>query len=165
MKQVTVLMSIFLLCSRKAESQNLIFKPSFGVALDTSYGSTMLDQCSRSIPENINGFWTISLSEIAILEDNFKKIDTITAKECCFINAKVDRIERYAFQYIGVIIKGKRFIYINAFPLDEIKSLKERGYDPTKYPLVACDGGDYFWGVLFDIEAKQFSFLAFNGGA
>jgi hypothetical protein len=29
----------------------------------------------------------------------------------------------------------------------------------------ACDGGKGFWGILFNIETKEFSELAFNGVA
>jgi hypothetical protein len=62
-----------------------------------------------------------------------------------------------------VIIKNKKYIYINAFPASEIEILKKQGQDPSKAPMIVCDGGEGFWGVLFDIESKTFSNLSFNG--
>jgi hypothetical protein len=32
-------------------------------------------------------------------------------------------------------------------------------------PVVVCDGGDSFWGLSFDVDAKTFSAPAFNGEA
>lgn len=164
MKPAVLLISTLILFRISSECQSLKFKPSFSVALDTSYGPTLLTQCSRSIPENVNGFWAITSSDIQTIEDKLETVKNLTAKECCLINGKVDSLENYAFQYIGVTINGKRFVYVNAFPLAEIEHLNARDYDPAKYPHVVCDGGYYYWGVLFDMETKQFIFLAFNGG-
>lgn len=165
MKHLFLLFFMCILLYSFAHCQSLQFKPSFDFTLDTLYGSTLLKQCSRSVPKDINGFWLIHSTEIQTLENNFKSINKLTAKGCCITNAKIDSLEHFAFQFLGVLIKGKKFIYINAFPLDEIKFLKDRHLDATKTPVVVCDGGNNFWGVLFDIETKQFSFLAFNGAA
>jgi hypothetical protein len=40
---------------------------------------------------------------------------------------------------------------------------KKYKLNPKSTPMSVCDGGISFWGVLFDIIAKQFRFLAFNG--
>ena len=164
MRQLVILLLTFILSCFSATCQNLKFKPSFGVTLDTSYGSELFKPCSRSVPDSVSGFWNITFKEIESLEESFKTIKTITAKDCCFTEAKVDSLETFAFQYLGVTINGKRFIYLNAFPMADIKHLRKRDYDPAKYPVVVCDGGDYYWGALFDIETKQFSHLAFNVG-
>ncbi len=36
-------------------------------------------------------------------------------------------------------------------------------FDPAKTALIVCDGGNSFWGVLYDVETKEFSLLSFNG--
>jgi hypothetical protein len=75
--------------------------------------------------------------------------------------------ENSGFQYVGVIIKGRKYIYINAFPLAEVDPNKTNRptFDPSKSALIICDGGSAYWGALFDITTKQFSFLSFNGVA
>ncbi len=59
----------------------------------------------------------------------------------------------YFRQYLGVIVNGKRYIYIDASP-----SKKDE-------MMIVCDGGKDYWGVLYDPENKTFSELAFNGEA
>ena len=158
---------IFIVSSVFADCQSPVFKPSFSVAFDSVYGPALLGQCSRCVPKGINGFWTTTSTDMQALENYFRNIDSLTTKEqqCGVINASISRLERYAFQYIGVMINGRRFIYINAFPANEVEDLKKNHADPSKYPLIMRDGGDYYWGALFDIETNQFSDLAFNGNA
>jgi len=146
-----------------ADCQNVNFKPSFSTTIEASKASKLLNQCSRSTPKNIKGFWTPTQNDIEILESNFGNITKITSKECCFVNAKVDSLQNFAFQYVGVVVNGKKLIYINAFPLEDIVRFKQVNYDPSKMPVVACDGSSYYWGALFDPQTKQFSSLAFNG--
>ena len=99
------------------------------------------------------------------MESNFLKLDSLTTAECCIIGGKLKGVNGYGFQYVGVIIKERKYIYINAFPVSDIEMLKKYGQsiDLTKTPMGACDGGLDFWGALFDIETKTFSQLSFNG--
>jgi hypothetical protein len=118
-------------------------KPEFSTILDSSKGKQLLSQCSRRTPQNISGFFQLNNSDIAILEESFNKAEKDT---------------KHAFQYMGVIIGGKRYIYINAFGPDS------KGKWKTE-PVVVCDGGSSFWGILFDIEKKKFSQFSSNGVA
>lgn len=81
------------------------------------------------------------------------------------IGSKVDSLKGWGFQYLGVVIKDKKYIYINAFPANDIARYKEHNYDLSLTAVVVCDGGAHYWGVLFDPETKQFSLLSFNGYA
>jgi len=65
--------------------------------------------------------------------------------------------EDFYMQYIGIVVKGKRLIYINAFAFEEPPSWKE-------HAVITCDGG-VDWGVLYDPETGKFSDLAINGVA
>ncbi len=82
---------------------------------------------------------------------------------CCAPGYKIDSLQRFAYQYVGVTIKGKKYIYINAFGNSIVEEYKKHHLDFTTKLVVVCDGGTFFWGVLFDIETKEFSELAFNG--
>ncbi len=75
---------------------------------------------------------------------------------CCLRNERISNVQKYYRQYIGVVSKGRRFIYINAFlgPKPPINWLAK--------PVMASDGGLSFWGAIFDPETGDFSLLAIN---
>lgn len=100
------------------------------------------------------------------MEDNFKKILSIKSTGCCFKGWEIPDLKDYAFQYIGVIINNRKYIYINAFAIEMLyeQDSFETWYKEWKTkPIIICDGGDGFWGALFDLEKKAFSQLSVNG--
>ena len=66
-------------------------------------------------------------------------------------------LKKYLFQTIGLIINGDKYIYINAFPMEDNTSNWEEDV------IFACDGGTSYWGALFSFRNYTFSQLAFNG--
>ena len=60
-------------------------------------------------------------------------------------------------QYLGIVIKGRRMIYLNAFGFP--------GGDPQwrKRFVRICDGGGSVWGALYDPLTGEFSDLEING--
>jgi hypothetical protein len=63
-----------------------------------------------------------------------------------------------ARQYIGVFWRGRKFIFVNGFPLHE-------RFDWTRQFVLVSDGGSAFWSVLYDVERKTFEQLSVNGVA
>ncbi len=74
---------------------------------------------------------------------------------------QIEDLQRYAFQYLGVIIKGKKFIYVNAFPKERMEGENEIS---TGKLVSVCDGGFDYWGVLFDVKTASFQKLSVNRG-
>src|ERR1035437_4057069 len=70
---------------------------------------------------------------------------------------KVKNLITYGFQYLGVIIKDKKYIYVNAFYVKTPQDLFTKFKDWKTYPVIACKGGKSFWGVLFGLEDGTFS--------
>jgi hypothetical protein len=70
--------------------------------------------------------------------------------------------QKFVRQYAGFRRGKHRFIYINAFPSDHLARM---GADPSeaKVFLIACDGGDIFWGIEYDVERGTFARLEVNG--
>ena len=143
-------------------SQTTKFKPLFGVIFDSLKGPELINQCTRDTPQNINSFWTPTEGDVKILEKNFKIIYKYPKNKCKVWPGKVKKLENFAFQYLGVLIKKNRLIYINAFPANEVNFFKNNDLDPRNCPRTVCDGGNFYWGALFDIKTKKFVFLAFN---
>jgi hypothetical protein len=145
-----------------AQCQDMQFKPAFSVVMHGKEAQILLNQWSRSTPEEVKSYWNPADSDIASLESNFKKLYNLTWHIAV---QKIDSLDKFGFQYAGIIINGEKFIYINAFPLNSVKELKQLKLNPAKTPVMVCDGGPSFWGAVFNIKTKEFSMLAFNGYA
>ncbi len=116
----------------------------------------LVEQCSRDAPV-IEGTWSPTKAEIEELEADLHKLKEIDATGCCGSGKLDGDPTDYYRQYAGIIVKGKKYIYINSVP-DEWHGSKHK-------PQVVCDGGKYFWGAVYDPDTKKFSNLAFNGEA
>jgi len=114
-------------------------------------------QCSRPAPDDFEATWEPSTSDVQRLEQRIDQIETLKAKECCLRNARVDDVHDYYRQYVGIVLDGRKVIYINAFKRD----VECTGWRDST--IVYCDGGKTFWGVVFDPKTGVFSGLAFNG--
>ena len=74
----------------------------------------------------------------------------------------------YRRQYAGFVIKGRKIIYMNAFPhtLGDPEPNGPPGFrrfDWHRQVVGVCDGGPAFFGVEYDPATKRFSHFEFNG--
>lgn len=135
------------------------------VVLDSTQAQKSVDQCSRYAPDIVRG-WNPSNQQIEELEKNLTRIEKLTAKACCLMRGNLENVNKYIRQYVGVEVNGQQLIYINAFPVGEFEDWPA---DLVKVPnwkeqaYVVCDGGDYYWGAVYNPETNSFSDLAFNG--
>ena len=143
--------------------QDFEFKPDYSIALEVENGKSLLKQCSRGTPKNIISFWKVAENDIILLENNFKKIKKVKPSNCCFSERVISRLNKYGLQYIGVTIREKKYIYINAFYIDSKDQLQKSDKNWLSEPVIVCDGGDHYWGVLFDLEKIIFKDLMING--
>jgi hypothetical protein len=163
MKNLTLI--ILILIFANVYSQNK-YSPNFSTIISANNGLVMLNQCSRSTPENINGFFELAKNDIEQLEENFKNIYSLKSTKCCYAKKKIQNLENFAFQYIGVNINNEKYIYINALGFsnsDEVDESKPFFKNWKTLPISVCDGGSSYWGVLYNIRKKKFSQLSING--
>ena len=110
----------------------------------------VLDTCSRSSPGReagaVTGYWAPSRQQVEQLEARLPTLDSQVPKAIDF-----DR------QYVGIEMGGRKLIYINAFPPDD------HDVNPSRTAIRACDGGEQFWGAVFDPASSTFSDVRFNG--
>ena len=91
------------------------------------------------------------------MESKLARIKRLRAK-CCITGAQVKSLEDFYMQYAGIVVKGQRLVYINAFASDDPPEFwKERA-------VIVCDGG-VDWGVLYDPANGRFFDLAVNGAS
>lgn len=78
------------------------------------------------------------------------------------IDLKPDDVDRnpapFFRQYGGLLIGGRKIIYVNAFRAHAwgLSDWRSKAFD-------ICDGGSNFFGVEYDVETKTFRPFAFNG--
>jgi hypothetical protein len=123
---------------------------------------THLEQLSsREGPERVTSGWDPTPSQVAQAEAQLPAFVTT--------NRRPERpLSEYYRQYLGVVIDGKKLIYVNVFPRSVVnrRDLPEALRDYWREEFVSvCDGGDDFWGALFDLEKQLFFFPRFNGVA
>lgn len=125
--------------------------------LPATEAKAVTQQCSRSSPNEFTETWEPTKTDIRLMESRFSAIKKLKAK-CCMEGEQIENLDRPYMQYVGIVIKGKKLIYINAFyDSDPGESWKERAY-------VICDGGTA-WGVLYDPKTGKFFDLSVNGVA
>ena len=119
--------------------------------LHANHAHDLLEQCSRPTPDGISAGWDIPPKLATQIETDLPKLAN-----------KIPGHNPHVFfrQYVGIVQSGKRLVYINAFAPN---TLEKRDDSWKSKPTGACDGGDQFWGVVYDPAARTFSDLEFNG--
>lgn len=126
--------------------------PDSTILLDESKGKKLLKDCSGSkLQEKVDTFWTPNNKEYQNLEINMFRL-----------NNKVKHLNDYIIQYIGIISKGTKYIYINAFDKRNLKDAIRVHGDLRLSPVIVCGGGGGYWRVLYDINLNQFEEVQFN---
>lgn len=144
-------------------SQEYAYHPNeFGI-LEPENHNILFRQCSRGVPRKMKRFFKVQKDQIEILEKNFRRIGLTQASLCCFMGGTIDEVEGYYYQYLGVMIKKKKYIYVNAIRKSVYNKAIEELNDWLNHPIVYCDGGVSFWGALFSIDREEFTELAING--
>jgi hypothetical protein len=128
------------------------------VILAPEQAPRLMKPCSRPGPDKVSGFWMPAASDVALME---KELPAFMKK-----SGFKHPVSDYCRQYVGVIANGRKIIYINAVPVSDAE---DKEVDPEdrmqwkKEPAIVCDGGPEFWGVEFDLVAKEFLHFEGNG--
>ena len=62
----------------------------------------------------------------------------------------------YDRQYLGVVVEGRRWIFVNAFTAPGSILVEIEGVDPTREIFSICDGHADHWTVLYDPKRRHF---------
>lgn len=120
-----------------------------------------LQQCSRPAIDGITGYWDPSQQAIRQLESDIPRLKQLAIRQD--MDKFIGNPEASHRQYVGVVIGGQRYIYINAWSANEVM-LGSSGAWRFK-AFVVCDGGPSHWGALYDPQTGKFSALTGNGVA
>jgi hypothetical protein len=161
MKGIIAYISLLFPLIGLCQSWDASYKPKYTTVLDSSKGKAFQNLCSREgLPVNAT-FFNLSTTDVDVFQKSLKTI--VSAKSGSF-PFKITKAfyKKFGFQYIGVKINGHRFIYVNAFHVESEEELTQY-LNWRKEPVNACDGSEWFWGVLYSIKEEKFSQLEFNG--
>lgn len=136
-----------------------VVPPGRSVVLPESQSETVLKLCSRSGPATVEGSWDVPNGVVVALEQDLHKLSRLKATGCCLLGGKIRNPEEYFRQYLGLVVGGKRVVYVNAFKSAATHSRWQAA------PVGVCDGGSDYWGALYDPESRRFYDLAINGSA
>lgn len=123
--------------------------------LPVNAGQSLLRQCSRGTP-NVSQFWNPSPEQIQKLESLLPQY----LRHGTDRNPSIPDNVEYHRQYVGIVVNGKRLIYGNFYPAS-VSDI----FDEKSTPVVVCDGGASFWGIVFEPESSVFLDLQVNGPA
>jgi hypothetical protein len=113
----------------------------------------------------VSDFWTpekVDLEEIERSLPAFlrREVDLhSTSRDYSDLLAKAPHSRR---QYIGMVIDGKRVVWVNCIPEKSSVGGDEFADWDSKIIQVK-DGGSDFWGVIFDMDTHSFDKLIVNG--
>lgn len=127
------------------------------VILDSSQAMEVnrLPDCTRPAPV-VEGGWQMSAEDARQADSAVLGLEV----PCMFYgnDGKNSLVSldpaQYFRQYVGVIYRGKRMVYINA--------TRGKGPNPASQFHMICDGGAFQWGGLWDPAQKRFSNIACN---
>ncbi len=133
--------------------------PDRSIILPGSDAVAFQTLCSRPGLQKFQGVWQPRQEDIDRMEKRFARLMRLRSQSCCILRGRIQDVNAYYRQYVGVVIEGRRFIYVNAYAA-------EPPTPPSDQPRVhACDGGASYWGTLYDVKKGHFEGLAFNGEA
>lgn len=158
-------LALTLLCAAACSGEPIAvptsaFAPDSGVVFEGDKARELTQQCSRAAPGPAEETWTPEAADIAAMEPALATlIDTELYAQ--WPNEALSASD-YRRQYGGLIVGGRRIIYINGF--------RAEGEDGEiavwrTWPMIICDGGPITFGVEYDPADGSFSNFAFNGVA
>ena len=140
--------------------------------LPESLAVRLTDQCSRETPRPVTGTWRLDDSVAAASDRALLPVLDSALTSHDSIPPAHRASSEYLRQYAGVLVKGKRVIYVNGFNkgllAEEAKSAEEtkQKIDTTywrHYPVHVCDGWMWFFGAEIDPASMRVSNFHFNG--
>ena len=150
----TVLLSGVLISSCAPAPQASELVPSYITVLPVKAGAEVLNQCSRSTIQNPDSFWVPTSDEVNAIEQELPQYLSRSGGR-----QPSSPLDEYFRQYIGVVAQKQRLVYINFFR----RSDSDESWQTE--PVIVCDGGDSYWGIVYNVDQKTFERPEFNGEA
>jgi hypothetical protein len=134
------------------------FVREWAVVLPEAEGFKVAHPCSRYAPAQIMSVWRPDPAAIGRFEQALAPLVQGALERSPLLRKPAWSSDSYYRQYVGVVVNGRRLVYVNAF-----RPIGGRLPQSWEIQLVnACDGGELFFGAEFDVETGRVQNLAFN---
>jgi len=169
---------LFALCGSCALAAGTL-DPADGTVFYGKHAFELLGMCSRDTPQGVQGAWDPMPEQITALEralpqalaDHIATHPRTRQALNNLVTAYADHdFVGYDRQYSGLLIGGRRLIYVNAFPHEErdfdgsdMMDMWRQGPDWRHHAMTVCDGGQKWFGVLYDPQTGRFEDFQFSG--
>ncbi len=170
-------------CLSQARTTREPLNPQWGAVFPPASAGHLLGQCSRGTPTPMQGTWNPSPDQIHLLEDSLSVLLDRQLAALGLPDSLRPHAGDYYRQYAGVLVGGRRLIYVNGFHKTQVAATRTfltehhndsaalRNFPPAfrdsdywrGVATVVCDGGEYYFGVEYDPETHRFGNFAFNG--
>jgi hypothetical protein len=124
--------------------------------MDRDQTDLVAEQCARTNPPRYESTWQPGPQDVKQLELDLPSLNELAPAGS---ETRIGDLHAYDRQYFGLVVHGRRLIYINAF--QDAMANKDWKY----YAIVVCENSTAAWGALYDPASRSFSGFAFNGGA
>jgi hypothetical protein len=150
------IVSTFIICLALLASTGAVAKNASNraVALKLEAFEDGFRLCSREVPQNITAYWELGEAEVTRIDQELVRHIGRTGVRQRLTLAP----DGYVRQYLGLVRDGKRFAYVNAFPLRAGEDVSRARAEFAKW----CDGGGLFWGIEYDMQTRTFLNFAVN---
>jgi hypothetical protein len=183
MRPILAAATIVLLTSCASTPAATPFPPGTRAVFPGEHAQELVHQCSRVSPGPVEDTWTPDDAQLDALE---AKLPALFKRELGkILPGERARPEDYYRQYGGLVIRGKRVIYVNGFykgllnddgphvdPVDDglphSPAVMERlrlariHHTWADSAMRVCDSGAIVFGVEYDPETGAFANFAFN---
>ncbi|MGE3691653.1 MAG: hypothetical protein AB7F98_09760 [Novosphingobium sp.] len=164
---------LFSLAMACAPAGSVAGLPEGAYVLAGEQANLLLQQCSRGTPAKGESTFQPEASDITAMEGALAEAlanRSQYAPGTGMRNAPQPSQPDFAHapqgwkrQFLGIVRGGRRYIYGNYFPAADFPGGRQP--DPATSAVMVCDGGPAFFGAEWDVAARQFTHLAFNGFA
>lgn len=152
------------LLARAAVAAGEGFDPARAAVFTPENATSLARTCSRKSPGPVEGTWMPDPSQIRALEVGLVPVFYEAARA----EGGSLKAGAYTRQYAGLIIGGRKIIYVNASALmrdpseDDPPFLRKR-MNWHEHAFSACDDGRSSFGVEYDVQAGTFRNFEFDG--
>lgn len=129
--------------------------PRTGVILNEKEAPRVLEQCSRSTPK-AERFWKPTEEEVNKFDQKI-----IMYLQQSHVRKPTQSLEDYNRQYIGIWTLDKKYIYVNFY----YRPVAEELGMPIIKAVSICAGGDYFFGMVYNVAENTIQELRYNSDA
>jgi hypothetical protein len=135
------------------------------VVFSAQSAHTLVHQCSRRVPTSFTGAWSPDASTLRHLEGVWLAVLQEAIDRTTPPGSQSLRAAEYYRQYGGLIIGGRRIVYINGFHRAHLRMISVNPEGATDWRTRAvnvCDGGRAYFGAEYDPTTGRVESIEFN---